>query len=92
MTTDTAVSNRTIDFVYTNPSIFSCLEAEFGVTAIVSQLSLRQGVELSEFGGIFFVRKSSNITKIAQARGAVVQAVSISGLGAAQVHSATVAM
>lgn len=62
-TTYTAVADKEIDFIYTNPSVYSCLENEFGVRAIVSIVQLRQTgtrerIPLSQFGGTFFTRST----------------------------------
>lgn len=60
-TTYSAVENKEIDFIYTNPSVFACIENEFGVRAIVSIMQYRATasrvrVPLSQFGGTFFTR------------------------------------
>lgn len=62
-TTYSAVENNEIDFIYTNPSVFACLENEFGVRAIVSIMQYRATgtrakVPLSQFGGTFFTRSN----------------------------------
>jgi hypothetical protein len=85
--TYTAVEEQSIDFVYTNPSVFACLEAEFGAAAVTSQNNLRQGTELYEFGGTFIARSDrDDINVLQDLKDRVVEAVSISGLGAAQVQ------
>jgi hypothetical protein len=78
-TTYTAVERREVDFVYTNPSVFSCLESEFGARAIISQNNLRMGNELYYWGGSLITRSSrDDITKPEHVKGKVVEAVSIS--------------
>ena len=70
-----------------NPSVFSCLEAEFGVRAIASQNNLRMGRELYAFGGGIIARRDrTDITRLADIKDKVVEAVSISGLGACQMQ------
>jgi hypothetical protein len=86
-TTYTAVENQEVDFVYTNPSIFSCLEMEYGARAIISQNNLRLGEELYSFGGGIIARSDrDDISTLDDIKGKVVEAVSISGLGACQMQ------
>ncbi|GAB5364379.1 hypothetical protein AAMO2058_000965100 [Amorphochlora amoebiformis] len=85
--TFTQVEQASVDFIYTNPSAFSCLESEFDVSAIVTLRNFRQGNELTRFGGIIFTRSDNDeINAIADLEGKIVEAVSISGLGAAQMQ------
>lgn len=86
----TAVEEKRVDFVYTNPSVFSCLESEHGARAIVSQNNLRMGKELYKFGGGIIARKDRHdITRLEDIEDKVVEAVSISGLGACQMYVLT---
>jgi hypothetical protein len=48
------VEQGTIDFVYTNPSIFSCLESEFQLTSLATLRNLALNIEVDEFGGVIF--------------------------------------
>jgi hypothetical protein len=48
------VEQGAIDFVYTNPSIFSCLESEFQLISLVTLRNLALGVEVDQFGGVIF--------------------------------------
>jgi len=83
------VSDGSIDFLYTNPSAFSCAESEFGMAPLVTLLNLRQGQALSEFGSIAFVSsdsRSKDIETWEDFRGKVVSGVSITGLGAYQMQ------
>ena len=85
--TFTLVENKGVDFIYTNPSAFSCLDSEFRVSAILTLRNFRQGNELTQFGGIVFTRSNNtDITRLEDLRGKIVEAVSISGLGAAQMQ------
>ncbi|GAB5363215.1 hypothetical protein AAMO2058_000864500 [Amorphochlora amoebiformis] len=52
----TAVENKEVDFIFINPSIFSCMETEYGIAAILTIRSLRLNYELDKFGGVFFTR------------------------------------
>ena len=67
-TTYTAVQNNQLDFIYTNPSIFSCLQTQNGVNAIASIKSLRPTAMApytptpqSAFGGNFFALSSRTV-------------------------------
>lgn len=55
-TTYSFVEDKTIDFIYTNPSAASCIESEFDAAQIVTLRNLRQGNPLNAFGGIAFAR------------------------------------
>jgi hypothetical protein len=86
-TTYTAVENQEVDFVHTNPSIFSCLEMEHGAHAITTQNNFRLGKELFSFGGSVIARRDrDDISTLDDIRGRVVEAVSLSGLGACQMQ------
>ena len=67
-TTYTAVQNNQLDIIYTNPSIFSCLQTQNGVNAIASIQSLRPTAVApytptpqSAFGGNFFALSSRTV-------------------------------
>lgn len=64
-----AVQAREVDMVYTNPSIYACLEREYQASPIVSLRNRRKVGEkyheLDHFYGAIFVRANSSITKIA---------------------------
>lgn len=82
-----SVSAGSVDFVYTNPGMFACLEAEFGLTAIATQTNKRQGQVLSKFGGVFIaLANRTDLNGLGDIRGKILEAVSISGLGAAQLQ------
>mmetsp|Transcript_23862 Transcript_23862/g.42288 ORF Transcript_23862/g.42288 Transcript_23862/m.42288 type:complete len:931 (-) Transcript_23862:188-2980(-) len=82
-TTFSKVENSELDFIFTNPSAFSCLDSEFGVSAIVTLRNLRKGKELTEFGGVLFTRADNDaINNIPDIAGKIYEAVSISGFGA----------
>ena len=81
------VENRKIDFIYTNPSAFSCVESEFGVAPIVSLRNFRLGHTLNQFGGTIFTRaERGDINSIYDLKDKIVEAVSITGLGACQMQ------
>ena len=48
------VEQNAIDFVYTNPSIYSCLESEFQLTSLATLRNLALGKEVNVFGGVIF--------------------------------------
>ena len=48
------VEQGAIDFVYTNPSIYSCLESEFQLTSLATLRNLALNIEVDQFGGVIF--------------------------------------
>ena len=80
-----------VDFIYVNPSAFSCIESEYGARSLVSQVSRRvvddETYELKEFGGVIAtLANRTDITTIHDLEGQVVAAASISGLGSGQMQ------
>lgn len=51
-----AVAAQKVDFVLTNPGSYVTLEAQHGVTRMLTLRALRQGRELTEFGAVIFTR------------------------------------
>ncbi len=51
-----AVENGTIGFVLTDPTAYAELEADFGVSRIVTLSNLRVGGGITEFAGVVFTR------------------------------------
>jgi len=87
---DEAETQR-IDYIYVNPSAFSCIESEYTARSIVSQISRRviQGktYNLKKFGGVIMARSDrDDIRTIHDLRGKVVAAAAISGLGSGQMQ------
>ena len=87
----TDVEQQNVDFIYVNPSAYSCIEAEHGANSLVSQISLRRvgGVEyeLTKFGGVIMtLANNTSINTIKDIRGKSVAAASISGLGSGQMQ------
>ncbi|CAM9384428.1 unnamed protein product [Ectocarpus sp. 8 AP-2014] len=61
-----AVSSASVDFLFLNPGSASCMESEFGVSAILSLRNSRQRNELNSFGGLFITAANrSDITEVA---------------------------
>jgi serine/threonine protein kinase/ABC-type phosphate/phosphonate transport system substrate-binding protein len=80
-----------VDFIYVNPSAFSCIESEYGSNTLVSQISRRvvggQEYELTKFGGVIFSRSDNDaVNTIQDIRDKVVACASISGLGSGQMQ------
>ncbi|CAB9528643.1 activated protein kinase catalytic subunit alpha-1 [Seminavis robusta] len=79
------------DFVYANPSMFSCVDSEVGMNTLVSVVSKRkvngQVYSLTEFGGVIFTwagnDQINNVEDLAQKR---VGLVNIAGLGSGQMQ------
>ena len=86
--TDTEASE--VDFIYVNPSAYSCIESEFGANSLVSQISLRKvkgkSYDLTQFGGVIFSRADSDVQTIEDIRDKSVACASISGLGSGQMQ------
>jgi serine/threonine protein kinase len=78
--------------VYTNPSIFACLEAQYGSNAVASVQTLRPSptppyarTPQSRFGANFFTLSNrSDIADIADIAGKRLEGVDVTGLGAGQ--------
>lgn len=86
---DTQAAN--VDFIYVNPSAFSCIESEFTAHSLVSQISRRniQGniYDLKKFGGVMAARADNlQIQSIHDLKDKVIAAASISGLGSGQMQ------
>jgi len=79
-----------VDFIYVNPSAFSCIESEFGANSLVSQISLRKvggkSFDLTQFGGVIFSRADSGVSTIEDIKDKSVACASISGLGSGQMQ------
>mmetsp|Transcript_26441 Transcript_26441/g.44151 ORF Transcript_26441/g.44151 Transcript_26441/m.44151 type:complete len:1556 (-) Transcript_26441:105-4772(-) len=87
---DTA-GEQGVDFIYVNPSAFSCIESEYGANTLVSQISRRvvggQEYALTKFGGVIFTRAdNTEIQTIDDLRDKIVACASISGLGSGQMQ------
>eukprot|EP00959_Pyramimonas_sp_CCMP1952_P344097 7207004-Pyramimonas_sp.AAC.2 len=67
-TTYQFVQNKEVDLVYTNPSVYACLENEFGAAPLASLRNLLKvgnaTYEVQEFYGTFIVRNDSSIYNI----------------------------
>jgi len=80
-----------VDFIYVNPSAFSCIESEHGANSLVSQISRRvvggQVYSLTRFGGVIFTRADrDDIQTLEDVREKIAAAASISGLGSGQMQ------
>ena len=80
-----------VDFIYVNPSAYACIESEFSAHSLVSQISKRKvggnTFDLTKFGGVIAVRSDrTDIQTLADIRGKIVAAASISGLGSGQMQ------
>ena len=87
----TDVEDSIVDFIYVNPSAFSCIESEYTARSLVSQISQRnvggQVYALKKFGGVIAARADrDDINSIHDLKGKVIAAASISGLGSGQMQ------
>lgn len=74
------------DFVYANPSMFSCVDSEVGMNTLTSQISKRKVkgsvYELTEFGGVVFTQaNNTEIETMQDLKDKRLGLVSIAGLG-----------
>lgn len=80
-----------VDFIYVNPSAYSCIESEYGARSLVSQISRRvvggQEYFLKRFGGVIAtLADRDDIQTIHDLKDKVIAAASISGLGSGQMQ------
>lgn len=80
-----------VDFIYVNPSAYSCIESEYEARSLVSQVSRRKVsgniYDLKRFGGVIMTRKDrDDISTLADLKGRIIAAASISGLGSGQMQ------
>lgn len=80
-----------IDYIYVNPSAFSCIESEYEARSLVSQISKRvvggDTFFLNKFGGVITARADNEeIQTIEDLKGKIIAAASISGLGSGQMQ------
>lgn len=80
-----------VDFIYVNPSAFSCIESEYTAQSLVSQISRRNVggniYNLKKFGGVIFRRADNDeIHTIHDLKDKIIAAASISGLGSGQMQ------
>jgi serine/threonine protein kinase/ABC-type phosphate/phosphonate transport system substrate-binding protein len=82
---------QSVDYIYVNPSAYSCIESEYEAHSLVSQVSRRKvggGVyDLKKFGGVIAtLRNRTDIQGISDLKNKVIAAASISGLGSGQMQ------
>ncbi|KAL3935236.1 MAG: hypothetical protein SGARI_003060 [Bacillariaceae sp.] len=87
--TDTAEAK--VDFIYVNPSAYSCIESEYTSHSLASQISRRNihgsTYDLQMFGGVIMARSDNDLVNtIEDIKGKRVAAASISGLGSGQMQ------
>ena len=83
--------SQQVDFIYVNPSAYSCIESEYTAFSLVSQTSRRnvagQTYRLKQFGGVIAARADNDeIQTIHDLKGKIIAAASISGLGSGQMQ------
>lgn len=80
-----------VDFVYVNPSAYSCIESEYEANSLVSQVSRRRvggnTYDLKKFGGVIATLKDrDDINTIMDLKDKIIATASISGLGSGQMQ------
>jgi len=90
---DSDNASAAVDFLYVNPSAFSCLESEHRARSLASQVSRRTADggqtyhDLNRFGGVILARAdNSEVQTVTDLRDKVIAAASISGLGSGQMQ------
>ena len=85
------VDAQQVDFLYVNPSAYSCVESEFEASSLVSQVSRRNvggnTYDLKKFGGVIAtLQDRDDINTITDLKDKIIAAASISGLGSGQMQ------
>eukprot|EP00977_Amphora_coffeiformis_P013940 scaffold3806_cov169-Amphora_coffeaeformis.AAC.16 len=85
------VEEAVVDFIYVNPSGFSCIESEYTARSLVSQISRRnvggETFALKKFGGVIATRwDRDDINSLQDLKNKIIAAASISGLGSGQMQ------
>jgi len=83
--------SRKVDFIYVNPSAYSCIESEYKSYSLASQVSRRkvsgQVYDLEKFGGVIATLSDrDDINTVLDLKDQRVAAASISGLGSGQMQ------
>eukprot|EP00873_Tetraselmis_striata_P034143 jgi/Tetstr1/454407/TSEL_041308.t1 len=82
-----ATQDKCVDFVFSNPSMHLCLELQYQVTPLATLLNYRNGFKLDKFYGTIFTRSDrDDINTLDDLKGKIVEAVSVTGLGACQLQ------
>ncbi len=81
-TLDEAVSNKTVDFVLSNPASYATLEATHGVSRIVTLRNLRMDEVHTTFGALIFTRADNkSIRTLQDLKGKIFMAVHPNAFG-----------
>eukprot|EP00873_Tetraselmis_striata_P015852 jgi/Tetstr1/436116/TSEL_024963.t1 len=82
-----AAAHGCVDLLFVNPALFSCLELEYEASALTTLINFRRGFQLDRFYGVIFTRADrTDIRTLADLQDKIVEAGSLSGLGAAQLQ------
>ncbi|KAG7373606.1 signal transduction histidine kinase [Nitzschia inconspicua] len=87
----TASESATVDFIYVNPTAYSCIESEYTTHSLASQISRAvigdTVYDLNMFGGLIITRRDNDqVQTIHDLRDKIVAAASISSLGSGQMQ------
>lgn len=74
-TINAAVESRSVSFILTNPASYANLEAQYGLTRIVTVRNQGLGGSYTQFGAVIFARADHGITTLKDLRGARMMAV-----------------
>lgn len=79
---NSAVEQGTVDFVLTNTAHYVTLEAQYGITRILTLVISYEGAPIKAFGGVIFTRRDRNdINSLADLKGKKFLAVAPNSLG-----------
>ena len=75
-----AVQRASVDFIFTDPGSFACVEHAHGAAAIATLRALRQSHALNEFGGVIFGRADRrDVQSVTDLKDRIVAATSLAG-------------
>ena len=91
LTLFSSAAEASVDFIYVNPSAYSCIESEYEAHSLASQVSRRniKGTiyNLKKFGGVIAtLANRTDINSIKDLKDKRIAAASISGLGSGQMQ------
>lgn len=83
-----AVSNTTIDLIYTNAGMHVCLEEQYGVAAIASVINWQNSADTESYGvAILALANRTDINVLADIPGKIIQICSLSDIAGWQAQS-----
>lgn len=81
---ETMVKNNRIDFLLANSAIFVEMETKYQIRAIATVINAQNSRPITQFGGVIFTRKESDIHELKDIRGKRFMVVKFSSFGGGQ--------